>query len=162
LSGAGLGLALPPLNRASLAEKGDLGASGVLSVGLRHLGLMVGLVAVAPLLAGQLQEASDRATRNATAVILDARLPLERKVPIALDLYDAFQRTPNGEIPDLAAPFEANGAAREPSVREVRDTLSASVEAPLTRAFRSSFSLAALFALLAATVWLALGRRRTP
>lgn len=159
LSGAGLGLAVP-LTRASLAEEGDLGASGVFSVGLRHFGLVVGLIAVAPLLAGELQEAGDRATQNATAVILDARLPLERKVPIALDLYDAFQRTPNGEIPDLAAPFEANGAAREPSVRAVRDSLLASVEAPLTRAFRSSFALAALFALLAGAVALALGRRR--
>jgi predicted MFS family arabinose efflux permease len=161
LSGAGLGLALPPLTRASLAEKGDLGVSGVFSVGLRHFGLVVGLLVVAPLLAGELQEAGDRATQNATAVILDARLPLERKVPIALDLYDAFQRTPNGEIPDLAAPFEVNGAAGEPSVRETRDDLLASVEAPLTGAFRSSFALAALFALLAGAVFLLLGRRQT-
>jgi predicted MFS family arabinose efflux permease len=160
LSGAGLGLALPPLTRASLADEGDLGASGVFSIGLRHFGLVAGLLAVAPLLAGELQEAGDRATQNATAVILDARLPLERKVPIALDLYDAFQRTPNGEIPDLAAPFEANGAAREPRLREVRDALLASVEAPLTRAFRSSFELAALFALLAGALVIALDRRR--
>jgi len=160
LSGAGLGLALPPLTRATLAAEGDLTASGAFSVGVRHFGLVVGLVAVAPLLAGQLQKAGDRATLNATAVILDARLSLERKVPIALDLYDAFQRTPSGEIPNLAAPFEANGAAREPSVREVRDSLLASVEAPLTRAFRSSFALAALFALLAGAVALPLDSRR--
>jgi MFS family permease len=159
LSGVGLGVALPPLTRASLFED-DLPRSGVLSVGVRHLGLVVGLVAVAPLLATDLHEAEQRATQNATAVILDARLPLERKVPIALDLYHAFQRTPNGEVPDLAAPFEANGAPREPSVRAVRDALLASVEAPLTRAFRSSFALAALFALLAGAVALVLGRRR--
>jgi len=159
LSGAGLGLALPPLTRASLPEEGDLALSGVLSVGLRHLGLVVGLVAVAPLLAAELQDAGGRATENSTTVILDARLPLQQKIPIALDLYDTFRRTPEGEIPDLAAPFEANGAAREPRVREVRDSLLATVEAALTRAFRSSFALSALFALVAGVAALAVGRR---
>ncbi|MGH2995420.1 MAG: MFS transporter [Gaiellaceae bacterium] len=159
LSGAGLGLALPPLTRASLPEEGELARSGVLSVGLRHLGLVVGLVAVAPLLAVDLDEAGDRATQNATAVILDARLPLQQKIPIALDLYDAFQRTPEGEIPDLAAPFEANGADRERGVREARDSLLTTVEAALTRGFRSSFALSALFALLACAAVLAVGRK---
>jgi MFS family permease len=160
LSGAGLGLALPPLTRASLQEEGELVRSGVLSVGVRHLGLVVGLVAVAPLLAVELDEAGDRATENATAVILDAQLPLQQKIPIALDLYDVFQRTPEGEIPDLAAPFEANGAERERGVREARDSLLATVEAALTRGFRSSFALAALFALLACAAAVVLGRRR--
>jgi hypothetical protein len=158
LSGAGLGLALPPLTRASLPEGAELARSGVLSVGVRHLGLVLGLVAVAPLLAVALEEAGDRATHNATAVILDAQLPLEQKIPIALDLYDTFQRTPEGEIPDLAAPFEANGADREPGVRQARDSLLETVEAALTRGFRSSFALSALFALLACAA-LALGRR---
>lgn len=159
LSGAGLGLALPPLTRAWLPEEGDLALSGALSVGVRHLGLVVGLVAVAPLLAAELQDAGERATESSTAVILDARLPLQQKIPIALDLYDTFRRTPEGEIPDLAAPFEANGAAREPRVREVRHSLLATVEAALTRAFRSSFALSALFALLAGVAALAVGRR---
>lgn len=161
LSGAGLGLALPSLTRASLPEKGELAPTGVFSVGVRHLGLVVGLVAVAPLLAVELEEAGDRATQNATAVILDAQLPLERKIPIALDLYDTFQRTPEGEIPDLAAPFEANGADRERGVREVRDSLLGTVEAALTRGFRSSFFLSGLFALLACATALAVGRKRT-
>jgi MFS family permease len=159
LSGAGLGLALPPLTRASLPEQGELARSGVFSVGVRHLGLVVGLVAVAPLLATELEDAEERATQNATAVILDAPLPLQQKIPIALDLYDNFQRTPEGEIPDLEGPFEANGADREREVREVRDSLLATVEAALTRAFRSSFGLSALFALLAAAAALAVRRK---
>jgi hypothetical protein len=161
LSGVGLGLALPPLTRASLPEGRDLGRSGVLSVGVRHLGLVVGLVAVAPLLASELQDAENRATENATAVILDAQIPLQQKIPIALDLYETFQQTPEGEIPDLAAPFDEQGAGDDEGVREARDSLLETVEAALTRAFRSSFALSALFALLAGVAALGVGTRRT-
>jgi hypothetical protein len=149
LAGVGLGLALPPLTRASLAPEGDLARSGTTSVGVRHVGLVVGLLAVAPLLASELTDAEETATQNATAVILDAPLPLTTKIPIALDLYREFQRAPEGEIPDLARPFDENGAAGDSNVAEVRDSLLESVQAVLTRAFRSSFVLSALFAVLA-------------
>jgi MFS family permease len=160
LSGVGLGLALPPLTRASLPEERDLGRSGILSVGVRHLGLVVGLVAVAPLLASELQDAENRATENATAVILDAQIPLQQKIPIALDLYETFQQSQEGEIPDLAAPFDAHGAGDDEGVREARDSLLETIEAALTRAFRSSFALSALFALLAGAAALGFGTRR--
>ena len=99
LAGAGLGLALPPLTRASVPDHGEVMRSAVVSVGVRHLGLVVGLLAVAPLLAAELDEAEDRATINATAVILDAPLPIQTKIPVALDLYDEFQATPEGRSP---------------------------------------------------------------
>ena len=95
---------------------------------------------------------------NATAVILDAPLPLTQKVPIALDLYREFQATPDGEIPDLAGPFDER-AGDDTEVREVRDDLLEAIQAPLTRAFRSSFFLSALFAVLAAAAALAFRRR---
>lgn len=158
LAGAGLGLALPPLTRASLAL-GDLERAGVYSVGVRHLGLVVGLVAVAPVLATGLERGGDRATLNATAVVLDAELPLNQKIPIALDLYRAFQRAPEGEIPDLAAPFDRRGAGDDPEVRRTRDSLLDTVEAALTRGFRSSFALSAVFALAAAATALGLRGR---
>jgi MFS family permease len=158
LSGAGLGLALPPLTRASLGGEGDVTRKGVFSVGARHLGLVVGLVAVAPVLAVALDAGAERATQNATAVILDAPLPLTQKLPIALDLYREFQAAPDGEIPDLTAPFEER--ADEPAVQEVGDSLLETVEAALTRSFRSSFALSALFALLAGVTALAFRRGR--
>jgi MFS family permease len=158
LSGAGLGLALPPLTRASLGGEANLSRNGVFSVGARHLGLVVGLVAVAPILAVALEDGSERATQNATAVILDAPLPLTQKLPIALDLYREFQAAPDGEIPDLTAPFEER--ADEPEVQEVGDSLLETVEAALTRSFRSSFALSAVFALLAGVAALAFRRRR--
>ena len=159
LAGVGLGLALPPLTRASLPRSGDLTRSGAVSVGVRHVGLVVGLLAVAPLLASELDDAEETATLNATAVILDAQLPLTTKVPITLDLYREFQRVPEGEIPDLTRPFEENGADDDPQVAGARDDLLESVQAVLTRAFRSSFVLSALFAVLAGIAGLVFGRR---
>jgi MFS family permease len=159
LAGAGLGLALPPLTRASVPDHGEVMRSAVVSVGVRHLGLVVGLLAVAPLLAAELDEAADRATINATAVILDAPLPIQTKIPVALDLYDEFQAVPEGEIPDLARPFDEHGADDDEAVRETRDTLLDEVQAVLTRAFRSSFTLSAVFALLAGASAVAFARR---
>jgi MFS family permease len=159
LAGVGLGLALPPLTRASLAREGDLTRSGTTSVGVRHVGLVVGLIAVAPLLASELTDAEETATLNATAVILDAELPLTTKIPITLDLYREFQRAPEGEIPDLTRPFEENGAAGDADVAQARDSLLESVQAVLTRAFRSSFVLSALFAVLAGVAGFVFGRR---
>jgi hypothetical protein len=120
---------------------------------------VIGLIAIAPLLASELDEAEETATLNATAVILDAQLPLTQKIPITLDLYREFQRVPDGEIPDLARPFDEHGADDDEVVRETRDTLLDEVQAVLTRAFRSSFTLSAFFALLAGASAVALARR---
>ncbi len=160
LAGVGLGLALPPLTRGSLAREGDLAKSGTTSVGVRHIGLVVGLLAVAPLLSSELTAAEDTAILNGTAVVLDAQLPLTTKVPIALDIYREFQRVPEGEIPDLARPFDENGADDREEVATARDDLLESVQAVLTRAFRSSFALCALFALLAGVAGFFFVRRR--
>jgi MFS family permease len=159
LAGIGLGLVLPPLTRASLAREGELAPSATSSVGFRHLGLVVGLLAIAPLLASELDKAEETATLNATAVILDAQLPLTQKIPITLDLYREFQRVPDGEIPDLARPFDERGAEDDSDVATARDDLLEAVQAVLTRAFRSSFVLSALFAVLAGIAGLAFGRR---
>jgi MFS family permease len=159
LAGVGLGLVLPPLTRASLAATGDLTHSGATSVGVRHIGLVVGLLAIAPLLASELDDAEETATLNATATILDANLPLTTKIPITLDLYREFQRVPEGEVPDLSRPFDENGAGDDADVAAARDSLLESVQAVLTRTFRSSFALSALFAVLAGISGLVVGRR---
>ncbi len=159
LAGAGLGLALPPLTRESLAREGELAHSGATSVGIRHVGLVIGLLAVAPLLSSELDKAQETATLNATAVALDAQLPLTTKIPIALDIYREFQKVPDGELPDLARPFDEHGAADDDDVAEARDSLLESVQAVLTRAFRSSFFLTAAFALMAAVAGIFFGRR---
>jgi MFS family permease len=157
--GAGLGLATFPLTRRSVSVSAGLARSGTVSVGARHVGLVLGLVLVAPLLGYELDRATERATLNATASILDAPVPLATKVPLALDLRDAFEAVPRGEVPDLAEAFENNEADSDAAVAATQDSLLGAIEAALTRAFRSSFALAAFFALLALVPALLLPRR---
>jgi MFS family permease len=147
LCGAGLGLALPALTHASVSDATSLSWTGTLSIATRHAGLVLGLVLIAPLLGYELDRGGTRATLAAADVIVEAELPLTTKIPIALDLRDAFDRTPEGEIPDLVTPFEENGAGDDAQVAEVRDDLLEGIRAALTRSFRTSFFLSAAFAL---------------
>jgi MFS family permease len=146
--GAGLGLVLPPLTHDSVSDRTSLAWTGTLSIATRHAGLVLALLLVAPLLAYELDRGGERATITAAEVVVEAPLPLTSKIPIALDLRDEFERTPEGEIPNLQKPFDDNGAADDPDVAAVRDDLLEGIRAALTRSFRSSFALCALFALL--------------
>jgi MFS family permease len=158
LCGAGFGLAVPVLTRTSVDE-GDLGRSATLSVGARHVGLVIGLAAIAPLIASNVESAGAKATTSATAAVLDAHISVFKKVPIALALRDEFEKAQAGEIPDLAKPFNDAGAGDDPAVRTARDQLLTAVRAPLTRSFRPGFALSALFAALAIIPLMLLGRR---
>jgi MFS family permease len=148
LCGAGVGLILPPLTHDSVSAP-SLSWTGTLSIATRHAGLVLALVLVAPLLAHELDRGGDTAMLNATGVIIDAELPLTKKIPIALDLNDEFERAPAGEIPDLERPFEENGAEDDEQVAAARDDLLDTIRAALTRSFRTSFALAGALALLA-------------
>lgn len=159
LCGAGLGLALPPLTRNAVRHGPALAWSSTLSVASRHAGLVVALALIAPLLSNQLEKGGEVATANATAAILDAPVPLTKKIPIALDLQDAFNAGVAGEIPDLHAPFEENGAGTDARVAQAEEDVLEAIRAPLTRSFRWAFALSALFALLTVAPGL-LPRRR--
>ncbi len=146
--GAGIGLAVPVLTRAALDAEAGLVRSGAMTVAARHAGLVLALALVAPLLTGALDRAGQRALLGGTKEILDANVPLTKKVPIALALRDALESAPKGEVPDLSKPFDDAGARSSSSVRQARDSLVTTLESALTRGFRSSFGLAALFAAL--------------
>jgi MFS family permease len=159
LCGAGLGLAVPVLSHATLDLSAGLTRSGTLTVGMRHLGLMVALASIAPLLAHQVPRAGDRALLRATAVLLDSPVGLDKKVPVALDLRTAFGRARAGETPDLAKPFNAHGARSDRRLAATRDDLVGTIESTITRAFRPAFLLSATFAALALLVAVAARRR---
>lgn len=146
--GLGIGLAVPVLTRVSLDAESSLVRSGALTVAARHAGLVLALALVAPLLTGALDRAGERALLGGTKTILDANVPLRKKVPIALALRDALQAAPKGEVPDLAKPFDDAGARTSSQVRQARNSLVGTLKSALTRGFRSSFGLAALFAAL--------------
>ena len=149
LCGAGLGLAIPVLSDAALDRGAGLTRSGTLTVGARHAGFVLALALIAPLLASRVPAAGDRALLRGTAVLLDAPIGLDKKVPVALDLRKAFDRAQAGETPDLRQPFNAHGAAHDSALAAVRDRLAGAIAATITRASRPAFFLCAGFAALA-------------
>ena len=146
LCGGGLGLAVPDLSDAALDPGAGRTRSGALTIGVRHLGLVAAIASIAPLLASDLPKYGDRAELKATAVLLDAPISITDKVPIALDLRSAFNKAQDGEIPDLAKPFDARGARTDSKLAAARDELVAAIEESITRAFRPDFFLAAFAA----------------
>jgi predicted MFS family arabinose efflux permease len=158
LCGAGLGLAVPVLTQTAVRPDEGVVRRGTITIGARHAGLVVALALVAPLLSHDLTHAGHESLLGGTRVILDGNAPLRQKVPIALDLRTAFEATPNGSVPNLAAPFDRRGAAHDAGLRRVRDDLVGEIRAVLTRGFRNSFLLSAVFA-LAALVPILLARR---
>jgi hypothetical protein len=155
LCGVGLGLAVPPLSNAAV----DTPRSATVSVAVRHLGLVAAIASIAPLLASELPSYGHRAQLKATSVLLDAPISVTDKVPIALDLREAFRRAKDGEIPDLAKPFDSRGARHDSALASARDDLVAAIQETITRAFRPDFFLAAAFGALAAALAAVLRRR---
>ena len=136
ICGAGLGLAVPILSHAALDAEAGLTRSGTLTIGVRHLGLVLALALIAPLLASTLPSAGDRATLKATAVLLDAPIGLTKKVPIALDIGAAFDKAQDGRHPRLVEAVRHRGAAARLEARAARDGLLGAIEETMTRAFR--------------------------
>ena len=159
LCGAGLGLAVPVLSDAALDLGPGLTRSGTLTVGARHVGLVLALAVIAPLLSSKVPAAGDRALLKGTAVLLDAPIGLDKKVPVALDLRGAFARAQAGETPDLAEPFNKHGAKHDHALAAARDKLLGAIESTITRASRSAFFVCAGFAALALVLALAFRRR---
>jgi len=160
--GAGLGISVPVLSQAALDTRAGLSRSGTLTIGVRHLGLMLALGLIAPLLASTLPPAGERAELRATSVLLDAPISLRTKLPIAYDLVGVFRKARQGEVPDLEQPFDAHGARQDATLASVRDRLVSAIEETITRAFRPAFLLSALLAALALPVallfrWRAVG-----
>ena len=163
LCGAGMGLALSVLGPASLPEGSSAAGVASRSVAARHAGLVLGLLLIAPVLAGNLEAKADQSALAGTASLLEAELPIREKIPVAWALRKEIKATPDGEVPDVDAVFEAQGAGDSPALAAARDDLIGTIESILTRAFRSSFLIAALLALLALVPLLMLaGRSTTP
>jgi predicted MFS family arabinose efflux permease len=155
MCGVGLGLALPFLTRASL-DGGALVSAGARSIAARHAGLVLALVLVAPVLAAGVDQGAERAALGAAADVLDAPVGIVDKVSLALALDQTIDKTPSGSMPEIDEAFEDRD---DEGLRELRDKLVGTLEATLTRSFRTSFALAALFAALAPIPLLRLRRR---
>jgi hypothetical protein len=153
LCGLGLGMVLHALNPHAL-PLGSGERAATLTSAARHLGLVIGLALIAPLLSGQVLDASRAAPVAATRAMLDAPVDGPTKIRIALDIRDVLHDAAKGEVPDLAAVFDANGAADHSDVAQMQANVEDSVQGVITRAFSDSFALAAGFALLGGAVGL--------
>jgi predicted MFS family arabinose efflux permease len=145
LAGIGFGLLVKVLGPVAVPEAGSPRAAGLSSV-WRHLGLVIGLAVIAPVLASNVTAASERAPLPAAAALLDAPIGGVTKVQIALDIRDAIAQAPDGRIPGLDTVFAANGAGSDPAVAQLQSDIEDGVRSTITGGFRAAFGIAALFA----------------
>lgn len=149
LCGAGMGLAVPVLTEHAVTPAPGFVHDGTVTIGVRHAGLVLALVLVAPLLSSDLQRGAHNALLGGAKVLLAANIPIRQEVPIVLGLRNALEHAPRGTVPNLAQPFNAQGAATNAGLRQVRDSLVGAVRDALTRSFRRALALCALLAALA-------------
>jgi hypothetical protein len=76
-----MGMALPALAGSLLRERTAADAARLLFV--RHLGITVALLVLAPVAAAQLDDAAGQVRERGTALILDANLPVRDKLTLA-------------------------------------------------------------------------------
>ena len=161
LCGSGMGLAVPVLTHRAVTPDDGLVHDGTVTIGARHVGLVLALVLVAPVLSSDLQTGARNALLGGAKVLLNADIPIRTEVPIVLDLRTALEHTPKGTVPDLTEPFNKRGAAHDAGLRQTRDSLVGALKDALTRSFRRALALCALLAALA-LVPILVARRSAP
>ena len=158
LAGVGMGLALPALAGGLLSQRTPREAARLLS--LRHLGIALALLALAPVITDRLEGETHLAKLRGVALVLDAPIEPQRKLELApallgsidqarpLATLDAALRQQRGSYPgDERAPYEHLSSAAD-----------ATLLAAISAAFRDAFLIAGALALLAGA--LMLPRRR--
>ncbi len=156
LCGLGFGLLVGVLGPFAVPAGSGLRAA-TLSSAVRHIGLVLGLAVIAPVLAADMTAAAERAPLPAAASMLDAPLDGVTKVRLALDIRDELESVPQGEVPDLSSVFaryQTSGAddADNEAIARLQSDIERSVEGVITRAFRASLTVAALMAVMAGVV----------
>jgi MFS family permease len=149
LAGAGMGLALPALAGELLPEREPAEAARLLVA--RHAGIALALLVLAPVLASDLDAATERAKERGIAIVLDSPLPPQEKLRLAPDLLAGVDDSePRHGLERAIARTRARytGGRRAEVARLGRradDTLVAAV----AESFRTAFAIAALLALAA-------------
>lgn len=159
LVGAGIALALPGLTSRALASRDPAGRRAAATIAARHAGIVLGILALTPILSAQLDAEHDAARRSGTALLLDAPLDPDTKVELG-EAIGASIADAGGRLPDLSVPFEEV----EPLAEEGADYAAlergmvAEVDKAATHAFSLPFLLAGAIAALA-LLPIYLGRR---
>jgi MFS family permease len=148
--GLGLGLLLTGLTRVAVSHGPATPRDASMTIAARHVGVVVGLLLLTPVFTADLDAQQKPTEMAALSELLDAPLPLAVKVRLAGALGTAIE-TADGQVPDLGPAFAKAkaGPGRAAAVRELRDAMDGELDRAGTRAFSTSFLVAAGFALLA-------------
>jgi MFS family permease len=161
VAGVGMGMGLRALAGELLPERTESDAALVLTV--RHVGITLALLLLAPVTAAELDKAVERTRERGAALLLDARLPPLDKLALAgplvsqldpADPRDGLQRA----LEKGAARF-ADDAEESRTYAEVSERADEALVAGINEAFRAAFLICAGFALLGAVAALPANRR---
>jgi hypothetical protein len=160
LIGLGLGLSVDSLTAAALRDRIPRAVHGGWTIAARHAGVVVGLAILTPIFTADLRHAQTPAEEAIARLVLDAPLPASTKFDLAEQLGRRLS-TERGRVPDLRPAFTALRvpATQAPAVAALERGLEDQLRRAATRAFRTSFVVAAVLALLALGPALALRDR---
>jgi len=150
LAGVGMGMALPAFAGELLPERTAREAARLLTI--RHLGIALVLVALAPMIAHRLDVVTERAQEQGVALVLDAKLPPQDKLTLAPALLGGVE----AERPraGLRAALAENGRDYEGEERTTYAALARRADDVIVSAvgdaFRVAFAIAGALALIAA------------
>ena len=146
LVGAGIGLALAALTERAVVGRGDQVVHGGWTLTARHVGVVLGLLLLTPVLTAALDRNEDEAVRAGAAEVLDSRIPALDKLRLAQDVLDEVRSAEQrGELPDVETVFEDRPGSDEYGA--LLAALRSQLQRAVTNAFSSSFLLAAALAL---------------
>jgi MFS family permease len=152
LAGIGMGMALPALAGGLLPERTPGQAAWLLTV--RHAGITLALVLIAPIAAAQLDEAVADVRERGAALMLDARLPPLDKIqlagPLVADLDPVNPRDSLREALDAEAPRFADDPEQRREYAELTERADETLVAGIEDAFRVAFVIAGALALVGA------------
>ena len=150
LVGVGIALALPGLTSRALAGRDPKGRRAAGTIAARHFGIVIGIVALTPVLSAQLDDQHEAARRSGTALLLDAPLAPETKIELGEEIGESIVGS-GGRLPDLRVPFgEVTPLDDEDSDYSVlEDAMVDEVDKAATHAFSLPFLLAGAIAALA-------------
>ncbi|MGX7678780.1 MFS transporter [Jatrophihabitans sp. DSM 45814] len=161
LIGFGLGLTVDRLTLEALRDRLPRALHGGWTISARHAGVVLGLAILTPVFTADLRDAQVPAQEAITSLVLDAPLKTQDKIALAQSLGDQLTAE-RGRVPDLHPAFAKLEVAPQerPAAEQLERDLNGQIQRAATRAFRNSFLIAAVLALLALVPMIPLRRRR--